>query len=178
SFYHPRLQPLVQELFEKGIARQSEGAIAVFFEDIPQLKSNPALIQKSDGAINYTTTDLATLAHRLETWHPDEVVYVTGGPQQLHFQQLFAIFKRWHPEARMRLAHVWFGSILGDDNKPFKTRTGETIRLSDLLDEAEARALKIVSEKNPELPAAQRLEIARVVGIGAIKYTDLVANRQ
>jgi len=178
SFYHPRLQPLVQELFEKGIARQSEGAIAVFFEDIPQLKSSPALIQKSDGAFNYATTDLATLAHRIETWHPEEIVYVTGGPQQLHFQQLFAIFRRWHPEDRIKLAHVWFGSILGEDGKPFKTRAGETIRLSDLLDEAEERALKIVSEKNPELPAAQQREIARVVGLGAIKYADLLPNRQ
>jgi len=178
SFYHPRLQPLVQELFEKGIARQSEGAIAVFFEDIPQLKSSPALIQKSDGAFNYTTTDLATLAHRIETWHPDEIVYVTGGPQQLHFQQLFAIFRRWHPEDRIKLAHVWFGSILGEDGKPFKTRAGETIRLSDLLDEAEERAFKIVSEKNPELAAGQQREIARVVGLGAIKYADLLPNRQ
>ena len=103
SFYHPRLQPLVEEIVAEGIARQSEGAIAVFFEDIPQLKSNPALIQKSDGAFNYTTTDLATLAHRLETWHPDEVVYVTGGPQQLHFQQLFAMNYSDSP------LHVLFG---------------------------------------------------------------------
>ena len=178
SFYHPRLRAIVHELVEKGIARESEGAIAVFFEDIPQLKKIPALIQKRDGAFNYTTTDLATLAHRLETWHPDEIIYVTGGPQQLHFQQLFAIFNRWHPEARIKLAHVWFGSILGDDGKPFKTRSGDTIRLSDLLNEAEERALKIVSQKNPELPLSQQREIARVVGLGAIKYADLLPNRQ
>jgi arginyl-tRNA synthetase len=178
SFYHPRLRAIVHELLEKGIARESEGAIAVFFEDIPQLKKTPALIQKRDGAFNYTTTDLATLAHRLETWHPDEIIYVTGGPQQLHFQQLFAIFNRWHPEARIKLAHVWFGSILGDDGKPFKTRSGDTIRLSDLLNEAEERALNIVSQKNPELPLSQQREIARVVGLGAIKYADLLPNRQ
>jgi len=178
SFYNPRLQPLVADLVQKGIARESEGAIAVFFEDIPQLKANPALIQKSDGAFNYTTTDLATLAHRLEAWNPSEIVYVTGGPQQLHFQQLFAIFRRWHPEAMVRLEHVWFGSIMGEDGRPFKTRTGETIRLSDLLDEAEERALKVVSEKNPDLPVEQLREIARVVGIGAVKYADLLPNRQ
>ena len=154
SFYHPRLQPLVEELRAKGIARESEGAMAVFFEDIPQLKEHPALIQKSDGAFNYATTDLATLAHRLETWHPDEIVYVTDARQQLHFQQLFAVFRRWHPEAKVKLAHVWFGSILGEDGKPFKTRSGETVKLADLLDEAEERAFKVVSEKSPELPEA------------------------
>ena len=178
SYYNPRLQGLVQDLVQKGLARESEGAIAVFFEDIPQLSKQPALIQKSDGAFNYTTTDLATLQHRLETWQPEEIVYVTGAPQQLHFQQLFAIFRRWHPESRIRLAHVWFGSVLGEDGKPFRTRAGETIKLSDLLDEAEARAFAVVSEINRELPDSQRKEIARVVGLGAIKYADLLPNRQ
>jgi arginyl-tRNA synthetase len=178
SFYHPRLQPLVQELQDKGIARESEGALAAFFEDIPQLKEHPALIRKSDGAFNYTTTDLATLAHRLETWHPDEIVYVTDARQQLHFQQIFALFRRWHPEAKTKLAHVWFGSILGEDGKPFKTRSGETVKLADLLDEAEERAFKAVSEKSPDLPEAGRREVARVVGIGALKYADLLPNRQ
>jgi len=178
SFYHERLQALVEELLQKGIARRSEGAVAVFFDDIPRLKAHPALIQKSDGAFNYTTTDLATLAYRLETWHPDDVVYVTGAPQQLHFQQLFAIFERWHPESTMRLTHVWFGSILGEDGRPFKTRTGDTIRLSDLLNEAEDRAFNLVSRISPELPEPNRKEIARVVGIGAIKYADLLSNRQ
>ena len=178
SFYNPRLQGLVQELIQKGLARQSEGAIAVFFEDIPQLKKQPALIQKSDGAFNYTTTDLATLQHRLETWHPQEIIYVTDARQQLHFQQLFAIFRRWHPDATILLAHVWFGSILGEDGKPFRTRAGDTIKLSDLLDEAEARAFAVVSQINSELPEAQRKDIARVVGLGAIKYADLLPNRQ
>jgi arginyl-tRNA synthetase len=178
SFYHPRLRPLVEELRVKGIARESEGAIAIFFEDIPQLKEHPALIQKSDGAFNYTTTDLATLAHRLETWRPDAIVYVTDARQQLHFQQLFAAFRRWQPEAKAELAHVWFGSILGEDGKPFKTRSGETVKLADLLDEAEERAFKVVSEKSPELPEAARREIARIVGIGAVKYADLLPNRQ
>src|SRR5204863_8793188 len=178
SFYHPRLQPLVKELREQGIARESEGAIAVFFEDNPQLKKNPALIQKSDGAFNYTTTDLATLAYRLETWQPDEIIYVTDARQQLHFQQLFAIFRRWYPETAITLAHVWFGSILGEDGKPFRTRAGETIKLADLLDEAETRAFALVSTINSELPESPRREMARVVGMGALKYADRLPNRQ
>jgi arginyl-tRNA synthetase len=178
SFYNPQLHELVEQLRQKGIAQESEGALVVFFEDIPQLKGSPALIRKSDGGFNYTTTDLATLQHRLNCWKPDEIVYVTGAPQQLHFQQVFAIFRKWHPEAQLKLAHVWFGSILGEDGKAFKTRSGETIKLADLLDEAEERAFRLVSEINAELSEPQRKEIARAVGIGAVKYADLVPNRQ
>ncbi|HEX7576950.1 MAG TPA: arginine--tRNA ligase, partial [Verrucomicrobiae bacterium] len=198
SFYNPKLKPLVDELVAEGVARESEGAIEIFFDDIPQLKEHPALIRKSDGGFNYTTTDLATLAYRLETWKPDKIIYVTDGRQQLHFQQLFAAFRKWQsasgilPEGQTsngsadkmsaahspKLAHVWFGSILGEDGKPFKTRSGETVKLADLLDEAEERAFKIVSEKNPDLPEARRREIARVVGLGAVKYADLLPNRQ
>jgi arginyl-tRNA synthetase len=184
SFYNPQLKPLVDEFVAKGLARESEGAIAIFFDAAPQLKEQPALIRKSDGGFNYTTTDLATLAYRLETWQPDEIIYVTDGRQQLHFQQVFAAFRKWQlasakpGSAIPKLAHVWFGSILGEDGKPFKTRSGETVKLADLLDEAEERAFKIVSEKNPDLPEAQRREIARVVGLGAVKYADLLPNRQ
>ncbi len=191
SFYNPMLKAIVQELLDKGIAKESEGAIAVFSDgSLPpkqdpflkqedgEWKPNPSLIQKSDGAANYATTDLATLAYRLQTWHPSEIGYVTDGRQQLHFQQIFATFRRWHPEANVKLAHVWFGSILGEDGKPFKTRSGETVRLADLLDEAEERAFQVVTDKRPDLPEPQRREIARVVGIGAIKYADLLPNRQ
>jgi arginyl-tRNA synthetase len=194
SFYNPRLKPLVDELCAEGIARESEGALAIFFDDIHQLKEQPALVRKSDGGFNYTTTDLATLAYRLETWQPDEIIYVTDGRQQLHFQQVFAAFRKWmegtassvpqnsgqrrSAALQVKLAHVWFGSILGEDGKPFKTRSGETVKLVDLLDEAGERAFKIVSEKNPELPEVQRREVARVVGIGAVKYADLLPNRQ
>lgn len=183
SFYNPRLKPLVEELIEKKIARESEGAIAIFFDDDPQLKDKPALIRKSDGGFNYATTDLATLAFRLEKWQPNEIIYVTDGRQQLHFHQVFSAFRKWHsllePQVPLpRLSHVWFGSILGEDGKPFKTRSGETVKLSDLLDEAEERAFKIVSEKNPDLPETLRREIARVVGLGAVKYADLLPNRQ
>ena len=179
SFYNPRLQGVVSDLVTRGIARESEGAKVVFFDDLPELKAHPAIVQKSDGGFNYATTDLATLAYRLETWQPDEIIYVTDGRQQLHFRQIFAAFRRWRPEAaRVRLAHVWFGSILGEDGKPFKTRAGDTVKLADLLDEAEERALRVVTEKNPELPEAERREIARIVGIGAVKYQDLLSNRQ
>ncbi|MBI3869101.1 MAG: arginine--tRNA ligase [Verrucomicrobia bacterium] len=193
SFYNSRLKQVVQELRDRGIARESQGAICVFSDGTSPPKEdpflvqrdeewapNPLLIQKADGAANYATTDLATLAYRWETWRPDEVIYVTDGRQQLHFRQLFAVWKRWQPERAegMKLEHVWFGSILGDDGKPFKTRSGETVRLFEVLDEAEERAFQVVSEKNPELAEPDRREIAKRVGIGAVKYADLSPNRQ
>ncbi|MEQ1858947.1 MAG: arginine--tRNA ligase [Chthoniobacteraceae bacterium] len=191
SFYNPWLRDVVSDLADGGIARESDGAMCVFSDrsgpekDDPFLISRdgewvdiPALVQKADGAANYTTTDLATLAHRLREWTPDEIVYVTDGRQQHHFRQLFAIFRRWKADANVKLAHVWFGSILGEDGKPFKTRSGETVRLSDLLDEAEERAFALVSEKNATLAESARREIARVVGLGAVKYADLLPNRQ
>lgn len=191
SFYNPQLKDVVRDLREKEIARESEGAVCVFSDGALPEKEDPfliqrdgqwvpmpALVRKADGASNYTTTDLATLDYRLNTWAPDEIIYVTDGRQQLHFRQLFAIFRRWRPGARVRLAHVWFGTILGEDGKPFKTRSGENIKLAALLDEAEERAGKIVAEKNPEMPEAERREIARIIGLGAVKYADLVPSRQ
>jgi arginyl-tRNA synthetase len=193
SFYNSRLQGVVDDLMARGIARESEGAICVFSDGTlapredpfliqrdGQWQDNPQLIQKSDGAFNYATTDLATLAYRVETWAPQEIIYVTDGRQQLHFRQLFATFGRWHPElrAKLKLAHVWFGSVLGEDGKPLKTRSGDTIKLSELLDEAEERAFGVVTTKNPELPEQRRRAIARVIGIGAVKYADLLPNRQ
>ena len=193
SFYNPFLKQVVQDLLAQGVARESDGAVCVFSDGrMPpkedpfliqrdgQWMPNPCLILKSDGAANYATTDLATLDYRWRTWQPQEIIYVTDGRQQLHFRQVFAAFARWQPAAaaQMRLAHVWFGSILGEDGKPFKTRSGDTIRLSELLDEAEERALAVVNQKNPELPEAERRRIARVVGIGAVKYADLLPNRQ
>ena len=193
SFYNPRLQATVDALMSKGIARESEGAKCVFSDgSMPpkedpflinrdgEWQPNPQLIQKRDGGFNYATTDLATIAYRLETWSPAEIIYVTDGRQQLHFQQVFSTFRRWHPESaeKVKLAHVWFGSILGDNGKPLKTRSGENVKLADLLDEAESRALTVVNDKNPDLPEDQRREIARVVGTGAVKYADLLPNRQ
>jgi arginyl-tRNA synthetase len=178
SFYNPQLKDVVQDLLRSGLAQPSEGAVVVFFESIPELKDKPALIQKSDGAANYTTTDLATLAYRLTTWGPDEIIYVTDGRQQLHFTQLFEIFRRWRPESKVELAHVWFGKILGDDGRPFRTRSGDVIKLADLLDEAQERAYQVVTTRSPELTEEERREIARVVGIGSVKYADLLPNRQ
>ena len=178
SFYNDRLKGVVDELTVSGIAEDSEGAKVVYFNDQKALKKHPAMVQKSDGAANYTTTDLATLEHRENSWQPSEVIYVTDGRQQLHFQQLFALYTRWKPQHAMKLNHVWFGAILGEDGRPFKTRSGEIIRLSDLLNEAEQRAFDAVTEKSPDLSEDDRREIARVVGIGAIKYADLSGNRQ
>ena len=191
SFYNPWLRDVVEQLTSRGLARVSDGATAVFSDgSVPpkedpflisrdgEWQPNPALIQKTDGGFNYATTDLATLDYRLRTWHPDQILYVTDGRQQLHFRQIFAAFRRWHPEAKVDLVHVWFGSIQGKDGKPFKTRTGDTVKLSDLLDEAEERAFQVVTAKNPELPEATCREIARIVGIGAVKYADLAPNRQ
>jgi len=178
SFYNPHLKDIVQELLNRGIAQESEGAVVVSFGDQADLKDSVAMIQKSDGASNYTTTDLATLAYRMGTWHPNDIVYVTDGRQQLHFRQLFAVFRRWHPDAQVRLAHVWFGTILGPDGRPFKTKSGDTIKLADILDEAEERVMREVAERNPDLDEPRRQEIARIVGLGAVKYSDLLPNRQ
>ena len=178
SFYNPFLEEIVEELCAKNIAAVSEGAIVVRFPDDDQLNDKPAIVRKSDGASNYTTTDLATLRYRVERWSPNKIIYVTDGRQQLHFQQLFKIFRFWNNQFAGQLQHVWFGSILGPDGKPFKTRSGETVRLDQLLDEAEQRAFKAVSEKNPELEESEKRTISKIIGIGALKYSDLSSNRQ
>ena len=193
SFYNAWLGEVVTDLLTKKIARESEGAVGVFSDgSVPPKEdvflvnrdgewvADPALVRKSDGGFNYTTTDLATIDYRLKTWSPVEIIYVVDDRQSGHFKKLFATFARWQPEAAKttKLVHVGFGKIMGDDGKPFKTRSGDTVKLGDLLDEAEERALKIVSEKSPELPEAQRKEIARVIGLGAVKYADLLPNRQ
>jgi arginyl-tRNA synthetase len=193
SFYNPWLGEVVADLLTRGIARESEGAVGVFSDgSLPPKEDpflvhrdgewvpDPALVRKSDGGFNYTTTDLATVDYRLKTWSPYQIVYVVDDRQSGHFKKLFATFARWKPDAAKttKLVHVGFGKILGDDGKPFKTRSGDTVKLGDLLDEAVERAFKIVSEKNLELPEAQRKEIARVIGLGAVKYADLLPNRQ
>jgi arginyl-tRNA synthetase len=193
SFYNPWLGEVVADLLKRGIARESEGAIGVFSDgSLPPKEdpflvnrdgewvADPALVRKSDGGFNYMTTDLATINYRLKTWSPQEIIYVVDDRQAPHFKKLFLTFARWKPDAAktVKLVHVGFGKILGEDGKPFKTRSGDTVKLGDLLDEAEERALKIVSEKSPELSEAQKKEIARVIGLGAVKYADLLPNRQ
>jgi len=193
SFYNPHLEEVVRSLREKGVAQESNGAIVVFSDgSIPPKEDpflvnrdgewvpDPALVRKSDGGFNYMTTDLATIEHRLKAWSPDEIIYVVDDRQAPHFRKLFLTFARWQPEAakQVRLWHIGFGKILGDDNKPYRTRSGDTVKLADLLDEAEQRAFLLVSEKNPDLPEGERRNIARVVGLGAVKYADLLPNRQ
>lgn len=175
SFYDPFLSHVVQDLQDKGLARPSEGAICVFYENEPELAETPFLIQKQDGAFLYATTDLATIKYRAETFHPDRIIYVVDSRQQLHFRQLFAAARRWG--YTMALEHVGFGTILGEDGKPIKTREGEPVKLEALLEEAEERARAVVREKNPSLSEAEQEHIARVVGIGAVKYADLMQNR-
>jgi arginyl-tRNA synthetase len=172
SFYNPMLAKVVEDLEKRGIARASEGAICVFLEGY----ENPAIIRKADGAFLYATTDLATLKYRIEQWRPNEIIYVTDARQKLHFEQLFKIARLCFADTP-DLRHVYFGSILGEDGKPLKTREGAPVKLSELLDEAEERALEVVTQKNPELPASTRRQIARAVGIGAVKYADLSQNR-
>jgi arginyl-tRNA synthetase len=175
SFYNNALPGVVDDLKTRGIAVLSEGAWCVFLNE-PGLPKTPFIIQKSDGAYNYATTDLATLKYRVEHFHADEILYVVGAPQADHFKQLFATARKWGYD-NVDLRHVAFGSVLGEDGKLLRTRSGDSIQLGDLLDEAELRALAVVTEKNPELSEDVRRHIARVVGIGAVKYADLSQNR-
>ena len=171
SFYNDRLPAVVERLLKSGIAEISEGAVCVFFRDIPELGEKPAIIRKSDGGFNYTTTDIATVDYRIQDLKADTVWLAVGAPQILHFKQIIAIARREGFTADFR--HVTFGSILGEDRKLMKTRSGENVPLRDLLDEAVQRARKIIEEKNPELGESEKIDIAQKVGIGAVKYYDL-----
>jgi len=175
SFYNADLGPLVDRLLAEKIASVSEGAVCIFFPENPALEEKPCLIRKSDGGFLYATTDLATLEYREKRWKPDAVWYVTGAPQQLHFEQVFAAGRRMGVATDLR--HIAFGSILGEDRKMMKTRSGENVELGGLLNEAIARALAVVAEKNPDLPAADQQEVARIIGLGAVKYADLMQHR-
>ena len=138
----------------------------------------PVIVQKTGGGYLYATTDLAAMRYRAGELHADRILYVTDSRQALHFQQVFAVAqKAGFVGEDVSLEHVPFGTMMGDDGKPFKTRTGGTVKLMDLLDEAEQRALAMVTEKNPDLPEDERKRIAHVVGIGAVKYADLSQNR-
>ena len=175
SFYNDALAPLVERLLNEGIAEKSEGAVCVFFRESPELEEKPCLIRKSDGGFLYATTDLATLEYREQRWKPDAVWYVTGAPQQLHFEQVFATARRMGVKTDLR--HIAFGSILGDDRKMMKTRSGENVELGGLLAEAIERALTVVAGKNPDLPEEEQEEVARIIGLGAVKYADLMQHR-
>jgi len=172
SFYNDRLSGVVERLLKSGIAEISEGAVVVFFRDIPELADKPCIIRKSDGGFNYATTDIATVDYRITELKRDTVWYVVGAPQTLHFKQIFEIARReGHQAADFR--HIPFGNVLGEDRKLMKTRSGENVPLRQVLEEACARARKIIEEKNPNLADAEKVDIARSIGIGAVKYADL-----
>jgi len=173
SFYDSQLESVVGELQERGLAVESEGAIVVFVEQTEA----PFIIRKRDGAFTYATTDLATIKYRATTWHPDQILYVVDHRQGDHFKQLFDVARRWGFDS-IDLEHVAFGTILGSDRRPFKTREGDVIGLESLLDQATAEARKVVDENSPDLDPALRQRVAEVVGLGAIKYADLAQNRQ
>lgn len=172
SFYDPMLGDIVSELEQAGLARQSEGATVVFVEGAKA----PFMVRKRDGAFNYATTDLATIRYRVNTWKPDSILYVVDHRQSDHFKLLFDVARRWG-YGGVELQHISFGTILGADRKPFKTREGDTVGLESLLDEAVARARKVVDKNSPELDSAERALVAEKVGLGAIKYADLSQNR-
>jgi arginyl-tRNA synthetase len=175
SFYNDALGPLVDRLLAEKIAEISQGAVCIFFPGSPELEEKPCLIRKSDGGFLYATTDLATLEYREQRWKPDAVWYVTGAPQQLHFEQVFASARKLGISTDLR--HIAFGSILGEDRKMMKTRSGENVELGGLLQEAIERALAVVVEKNPDLPREEQEEVARIIGLGAVKYADLMQHR-
>lgn len=180
SFYNPMLQAVTEELIQKGVAVESNGAICLFLEEFKGQdgESVPLILRKSDGGFGYDTTDMAAVRHRIEDLKAKRVIYVTDARQKQHFAMIFAGAKKAGIlKDGIRLDHVAFGSILGENGKPFQTRSGETVKLSDLLDEAEKRAKELVEAKSPDLSEKEKNEIAHSVGIGAIKYADLSNDR-
>jgi arginyl-tRNA synthetase len=188
SFFNDRLPSLVEEFLEKGIARVSDGAVCVFSDGTKAPEQdpfkvnreegwsdNPSIIRKADGGFLYATTDLATLEYRVDEWKADEIWYVVGVPQQLHFRQIFDAAHRWGKKGEFR--HVAFGSILGEDRKLMRTRSGENVGLIEVLGEAVERAAAAIAEKNPDLVGDEAKEVAEIVGIGAVKFAELSQNR-
>src|SRR5881227_3943065 len=171
SFYSDRLPAVVDGLLKSGVAEISEGAVVVFFRDESELANKPCIVRKRDGGFNYATTDLATIDYRMNDLKADAIWYVVGAPQILHFKQIFEVARREGYKADFR--HIRHGSILGEDRKLMKTRSGENVPLRELLDEACKRARKIIEEKNPDLSEAETIDIAQKIGIGAVKYADL-----
>ena len=180
SAYNDKLASVVEALQAKGLLTESQGARCVFLDEFKNAEGNPlpVIIQKAGGGYLYATSDLAAMRYRHEQLHADRVLYFVDQRQALHFQQVFKVARLagFVPET-MQLEHMGFGTMNGADGKPFKTRDGGTVKLVDLLDEAEERAHQLVSQKNPDLDAAELRQIARAVGIGAVKYADLSKHR-
>ena len=180
SLYNPMLPGIVADLKEKGLATESEGATVVFLDEYKNKEGEPmgVIIQKKDGGYLYTTTDIACAKYRYETLHADRVLYYIDSRQHQHLMQAWTIVRKagYVPDA-VPLEHHMFGMMLGKDGKPFKTRAGGTIKLTELLDEAMERARRLVGEKNPDMPADELEKLADAVGIGAVKYADLSKSR-
>lgn len=180
SAYNDDLPVIVDELAAKNLLSEDDGAKVVYLDEFRNHDGDPmgVIVQKKDGGFLYTTTDLGAVRYRHKELNLDRVIYVVDARQSQHFQQMFTICRKagFAPEA-MSLEHVGFGTMMGDDGKPFKTRSGGTVKLIELLDEAEERAYALVSEKNPDLPEEEKRKIAHAVGIGAVKYADLSKNR-
>ena len=180
SLYNPMLPGIVADLKAKKLAVESEGATVVFLDEYKNKEGEPmgVIIQKKDGGYLYTTTDIACAKYRYETLHADRVLYYIDSRQHQHLMQAWTIVRKagYVPES-VPLEHHMFGMMLGKDGKPFKTRAGGTVKLSDLLDEALERARRLVAEKNPDMPAEELEKLANAVGIGAVKYADLSKNR-
>lgn len=180
SAYNDDLSVIVNDLQTKGLVKESAGAQVVFLDEFKGKDGEPGayIVRKQDGGYLYATTDLAAVRYRVGSLHADRVLYVVDARQSLHFQQLFTVSRKagYAPES-VRLEHVGFGVMLGEDGRPFKTRSGDTVKLVELLDEAQERAFSVVTEKNPEQSVTDRRQIARAVGIGAVKYADLSKNR-
>ena len=180
SLYNPMLPGIVADLKAKGLAVESEGATVVFLDEFKNKEGEPmgVIIQKKDGGYLYTTTDIACAKYRHETLHADRVLYYIDSRQHQHLMQAWTIVRKagYIPET-MQLEHHMFGMMLGKDGKPFKTRAGGTVKLSDLLDEALERARALVAGKNPDMPADELQKLANAVGIGAVKYADLSKSR-
>lgn len=188
SFYNDMLPSLVDEFLEKDLARESNGAVCIFSDNSKApgddpfkvhkedgWTDNPAIIRKADGGFLYATTDLATISYRIDEWNADQIWYVVGVPQQLHFRQIFEAANRWGKHGDFR--HIAFGSILGEDRKLMKTRSGDNVGLTDVLEEAVERAAAVIAEKNPNLTGDEATKVAEIVGIGAVKFAELSQHR-
>ena len=173
SFYNDMMPSVLEELKKKNIAREDQGALVVFFEDD---KLPPAIVQKKDGSFLYTTSDLATMKFRKNELKVDEAVYLTDDRQQNHFKQVFEIGKMLGEPYDYKKTHIVFG-IMRFGDQIFSSRSGNTIRLVDLLDEAKKQVKKVIDEKNPNIPEKEKEKIAETIGSGAIKYFDLSQNR-
>ena len=180
SAYNDDLAQVVSDLDAKGLLSEDQGAQCVFMDEFKNKEGAPlpVIVKKADGGYLYATTDLAALRYRAGTLHADRMLYFVDQRQALHFQQMFSLAKRagFVPE-NTELEHMGFGTMNGPDGRPFKTRDGGTVKLIDLLDEAEQRAYTLVRDKNPELDDPALRTIAHAVGIGAVKYADLSKNR-